>query len=329
MRRRDFIASLGAAGACAPVWPVAAQALEPAMPVIGFLNGVSAAGYELYVTEFLRGLGEEGFIDGRNVAIEYRWAERRFERLPALATDLVSRRVAVIVAAGTPDAAMAAKSATSSIPIVFIVGDDPVGMGLVASYNRPGGNATGIVALSGEIAAKRLSLLRELLPETRIVGYLNNQFAVTNLEVGSLQSAARALGLALHEVDVASEKEFGAAFAAIDRLRVGALFVSADTLFLNQRERVAALAAQSRIPAIYAWRDSAVAGGLISYGSNPLYFYYQIGIYAGRILNGAKPADLPVIQPTKFELVLNLKTAKALGLTIPPNLLAIADEVIE
>ena len=320
MKRREFIA--GIAGAAA--WPVVARAQQTSLPVVGFLNSVSPAGYETYIKAFLRGLGSERFVAGRNVTIEYRWADQHIERLPSLVADLISRKVAVIAAGGSPSAAVAAKAATSTIPIVFTVAADPISLGLVASYNRPGGNATGAAAMIGELAGKRLSLLRELVPQARTFAYLRSVTELVEVSV-----TARGLGLELHEVAVTSESQFEDAFEAIKQMSADALYVSASTLFLNRRERVAELVAQASIPAIYGYRDFVLAGGLVSYGSSPLDFYRQMGVYVGRILKGVAPADLPVVQPTKFEFAINLKTAKALGLTVPETLLATADEVIE
>jgi putative tryptophan/tyrosine transport system substrate-binding protein len=322
MRRREFMT--GAVGAAA--WPLAARAQQSTLPVIGFLNGVSATGYEHYVEAFLRGLGQEGFVPDRNVKIEYRWAERHFERLPALAAELVSRRVAVIVAGGSSRAALAAKAATSTIPIVFHVGDDPIGIGLVSSYNRPGGNATGTAAMIGELAGKRLSLLRQLVPRAKTFVYVRSAAIA---ERAFVLSAAREQELNLREVVINSEDQLRDGFAHINDSHADALYVSGGTLFLSRREFVTSLVAEMRIPASYDYRDFVLAGGLFSYGSNPLDFYRQVGIYTGRVLKGDNPNQLPVVQPTKFQLVINLKTAKTLGLTIPEPLLATADEVIE
>jgi putative ABC transport system substrate-binding protein len=325
MRRREFIAGLGST----VVWPVAARAQQPAMPVIGYLSTASADDDYKYITAtFLQSLKEIGYVEGQNVAIEYRWAENQYDRLPALAADLVRRRVAVIVAAG--DAAQAAKAATTTIPIVFVTGADPIGQGLVASLNRPGANVTGAASLTSELLPKRLQLLRELIPNAALFGVLvDPAVPATQSNVTVLQAAARTLGLHVVVVSARTDNDLEPAFASFSQQHVGAVLVGNSTFFNRRAERLAALAARHALPAIYPWREYALAGGLVSYGSSIGYLYHQAGIFAGRIIKGDKPADLPVQQITKIDLVINLKTAKALGLTIPETLLATADEVIQ
>jgi putative ABC transport system substrate-binding protein len=323
MRRREFIAGLGSAAA----WPAVAQAQQPAMPVIGFLSSQSAD--KIVTITFLQSLKETGYIEGQNVVVEYRWAENRFDRLPALAADLVRRRVAVIVAGG-PEPALAAKAATTTIPIVFAVAGDPVALGLVASLNRPGANLTGSANLSTELAPKQLQLLRELMPNVALFGALvDPAFLGTPSIITDLQAAARTLGLQLVVANARTDGDLEMAFATYSQRRVGAVLVGNSSFFSRRMEQLAALAARHALPAIYPFREYALAGGLISYGSSFGYFYRQTGVYAGRILKGEKPADLPVDRATKIELVINMKTAKALGLTIPETLLATADEVIQ
>ncbi len=325
MRRRQFIALLGTAVA----WPLAARAQQPAVPVIGFLNPGSLETTR-NVAALHRGLSETGYFEGRNLAIEYRWAEDRLDRLPALAADLVRRQVAVIVAWPTP-AALAAKAATKSIPIVFATGADPVEIGLVASLNRPGGNLTGMSNLDAAVVAKRLALLHELMPTATSIAYLVNpsNAVFAEAETRELEDAARTLGVRLLILKASDPSEFEAAFATLVLERAGGLVVGSDSLFSRHSDQLVALAARHRVPAMYAYRETTAAGGLMSYGTDFPDAYRKVGLYTGRILKGDKPADLPVQQPTKFELVINLKTAKALGLSIPETLLATADEVIQ
>jgi putative tryptophan/tyrosine transport system substrate-binding protein len=325
MRRRQFIAGLGSAAA----WPVVARAQQSAKPVIGFLSPQSADNSKNFTVQFLRGLKETGYVEGQNVAIEYRWAENRYDRLPALAADLVRRRVAVIVAAGET-AALPAKAATTTIPIVFVTGGDPVALGLVASLNRPGGNLTGIAGLTVELAPKQLQLLRQLTPDAAVFGVLADPaFPPIQSIITDLQAAARMLGMQLVIASARTDGDLETAFATFSQQRVGAVLVANGALFSRRMEQLAALAARHALPAIFQFREYALAGGLMSYGSSLDYANHQVGIYTGRILKGEKPADLPVEQSTKLGLVINLKTAKALGLTIPETLLATADEVIQ
>jgi putative tryptophan/tyrosine transport system substrate-binding protein len=325
MIRRDFITLLGGAAA----WPVTARAQQPAMPVIGFLASSSPVPYSRFLAAFQQGLSETGYIAGQNVAIEYRWAEGRYDRLPALAADLVRRQVAVIVTGGGP-AAPAAKGATTTIPIVFQIGVDPVEVGLVPSLNRPGGNLTGVTILGIELGPKRLELLHQLIPTAPAVGALVNPTR-PNAETESkdLQAAAGKLGLQLHILHAGTERNFDTVFATVDQLRIGGLVIGGDPLFNSQTEQLAALTIRHGVPAIFQFREFAAAGGLLSYGASFTDSFRQVGLYAGRVLKGEKPADLPVQQSTKVELVINLKTAMALGITVPLSLLALADEVIE
>jgi len=325
MNRRELIALVGGA---AVMWPLAARA-QRQMPVIGYLGTGSPESDVNRLTGLKAGLSEAGYAEGRNVAIQYRWAEDQYDRLPGLADDLVSRQVAAIVVVGTPSA-LAAKAATSTIPIVFNVSVDPVQFGLVAALNRPGGNVTGVVVLNVAVMAKRAELLHELVPNTGLVAMLANPTnPATEPETREVRAATQSLGLQLQVANASKETDIEAAFASLVQQRAGALVVSADTLFTNHHERIVALAAHNGMPAIYAYRQYPAAGGLVSYGSNLSESYRPVGVYVGKILKGAKPADLPVQQVTKLELVINMKTAKTLGLTVPLSLLGRADEVIE
>ena len=327
MKRREFITLLGGAAAG---WPLAARAQQPTMPVIGFLETVSPSFGTRILAPFRQGLGDAGYVEGQNVAIEYRWAEGRYDRLPELAADLVRRQVNVIVSTSTP-ASLAAKAATTELPLVFGVGDDPVKLGLVASLNRPGGNATGVNFFLGELAAKRLGLLRELAPAaTRIAVLVNPTDAVrTESNLKEVDTAARAIGLQVHIVNASTIAEIDAAFATLVRERLDAIFVVPDSFFNSRRVQLANLAARFALPSAFGQREYCEVGGLMSYGTNLADARRQIGSYAGRILKGAKPPDLPVDRATTYELVINLKTAKALGLEVPAALLARADEIIE
>lgn len=328
MRRREFITLSGGAAAS---WPLGARAQQSAMPVIGFLGAASPGVYADRLSAFRRGLQEQGYVEGQNVAIEYRWAEGEIGRLPALATELVRRQVAVIAAGGGTPAALAAKASTATIPVVFAVAVDPVAAGFVASLNRPGGNLTGVTDLNVEIGPKRLALLHELVPSATIIGLLVNP---SNPAIGepysrAVQAAARTLGLQLHVLHASTEGEIDAIFANLAQLRAGALVVAPDVFFYSRAEQIAALTVRHAMPAIFQSPVFTAAGGLMSYGGDEGEYYRQLGIYTARILKGEKPADLPVQQASKVELIINLKTARALGITVPQSLLTTADEVIE
>ena len=327
MRRREFI---GLVGGVAASWPLATRAQQPAMPVVGFLDSRSPDGMTDRLRAFREGLKDSGYVERENVAIEYRWAENRLDRLPGLAAELVHRQVAVMAATST-DAAFAAKAASTTTPIVFLVGQDPVQSGLVASLARPGGNLTGINIFSGELTAKRLELLRELVPAVTRVAVLVNPADATSTEttLRDLEPAARAMGLKIQVLNASTSREINTAFATFVRERPDAIFVGTDPFLISRRVQLAQLATLHRVPATYPLREFVEIGGLMSYGTNIADAFRQIGVYAGRILKGAKPADLPVVQSTKFELVINAETARMLGLAVPPSLLAIADEVIE
>jgi putative ABC transport system substrate-binding protein len=327
MRRREFITLLGGAAAS---WPLAARAQQPALPVVGFVRDGSAASSARFVDAFRKGLGETGYVEGQNVTVEYHWLEGQYDRLPALLADLVHRQVAVIATAGTLPS-LAAKAATSTIPIVFGVGDDPVRLGLVASLPRPGGNATGVNFFANEVTAKRLRLLHDLVPKAVRIAVLVNpeNAAVSEITIQNVQEAAPTLGLQIRILRASTIGEIDAAFAGFARERPDALFVAGDALFVSQRAQLAALTARDRIPAAYSVREHVAGGGLMSYGGDLAETIRQVGIYTGSILRGAKVAELPVLQSTKFDFVINLKTARALGLEVPSTLLLIADEVIE
>jgi putative ABC transport system substrate-binding protein len=327
MRRREFIGLIGGAAAA---WPFAAHAQQAGMPVIGFMSSRSPEDSMYLLAAFRQGLGDTGFIEGQNVAIEFRWAQGQYQRLPVFAADLVSRRVVVFTAVGGETSALAAKQATSTIPIVF-VSTDPVKSGLVESYNRPGGNATGSFLATTEMEPKRLGLLHELVPGVPLIGaLLNPSVPEAARQLSELEQAARAIGRRLFIAKASDDEGLNAAFSLLLLQQgIGALLVAADAYFDTRRDRIIAFAAQNRLPAVYHFREYAFAGGLVSYGPSVTDAYRQVGIYTGRILKGEKPADLPVVQPTKFDFVINMKTAKVLGLEIPPTMLARADEVIE
>jgi putative ABC transport system substrate-binding protein len=330
MKRRDFIAALGGAAASSCLWPLAARAQQTAkLPVVGFFHSEGEDASAFRVAAFRQGLNEAGYIEGGNVAVDYRWGEGRSERLPAIAAELIDRKVAVICA-GDVLTARAARAVAGNTPIVFLTASDPVEDGLVASFNQPGGNATGIRIFSAGLVGKRLQLLHDLLPAAAAVGFLMNPSNPTAAtQVKDVQAAAVATGLRVHVVAASDKREFDTAFATLAQQKVDALLVGADPRFNSQREQLIFLAARDRLPAVYEWRESAVAGGLMSYGTSLTDAFRNLGVYAGRILRGAKPSELPVMQQTRFELVINIKTAKTLGLTVPPTLLAQADEVIE
>jgi putative tryptophan/tyrosine transport system substrate-binding protein len=326
MRRREFVLFAGSVVA----WPLAARAQQPAMPVIGFLHSASPDSYVSQMNTFRQSLKEVGYTEGQNVAIEYRWAKDQIARLPILAAELVQHQPSVIVAGGSPASALAAKSATTTIPIVFMNAADPVAIGLVTSFNRPGGNVTGATLLSAELVSKRLGILRDLLPSMMKVAVLVNPTRPgVEAQRAQVQSAAQALGLALHVLNASSERDFDAVFRAMVSQQDGALVVTPDALFLDRRVEIADLATRHKIPTMYELRNYVDAGGLISYGASPLEMYRKGAALVGQILLGKKPADLPVLQPTKFELVINLKTAKALGIEVPNSMQLLADEVIE
>jgi putative ABC transport system substrate-binding protein len=328
MTRREFIALLGSG---VTAWPVAARAQQPATPVIGYLGSQSPEEFAGRLRAFRQGLSETGYVEGMNVDIEYRWAENQYDRFPALLADLVRSKVTVIAAVtGTPPA-LAAKAATTTIPIVFATAGDPVALGLVASLNRPGGNLTGVATLTVELGPKQLEMLRELVPTATIIALLVNPTNPTNAETLSrdLQAAARTLGLQLHVLHASTERDFDPVFASLPRLRAGALVIGSDPFFNGRSQQLAALALRHAMPTMFPFREYAIAGGLMSYGNSFADAHRQVGAYTGRILKGEKPADMPIQQSVKVELVINLKTAKALGLDVPPALLARADEVIE
>ena len=326
MKRRDFIKVVGVAAA----WPLAARAQKPTMPVIGFLHIASANPMAHLVAAFRQGLKEAGAVEGQNVTIEFHWAEDHYDRLPALASDLVQKKVALIVTGGGEKPALAAEAATTTIPIVFNIGNDPVKAGLVASIGRPGGNATGVNILTAELEAKRLGLLHDLLPKTAVVAHLvNPKYPPTEAIIRNVEAAAHKIGRTILLLKAGNEDEIDSAFATMSQKRIGGLLVAADPFFNARREQIVLWTVRYGLPAAYEQREFVLAGGLMSYGTSITSAYRQMGIYAGRILKGEKPADLPVVQSAKFELVINLKTAKALGLSLPSGLLSIADEVID
>jgi putative ABC transport system substrate-binding protein len=332
MRRREFIAFVGST---AVAWPLPARAEQSTVPLIGFLNAASPQPFANYVAGFRAGLKETGYVDGRNVAIEFRWAEGHYDRLPEMAADLVRRKVVVLAATGGAPSITAAKAATTTIPIVFTIGSDPVQLGFVSSLSRPGGNITGVNLFVTAMESKRLGLLRALIPGVQLIAVLLNpnrqNYARQNFarQKTDVEEAAHAIDQQIHFLSASNESEIDAAFATAAELRAGAMLVAGDPFFNSQRDKIIALAARHAIPAIYEQREHALAGGLMSYGTNLSEGYRQAGVYAGRILKGEKPGDLPVVQSSKFEFIINLKTAKALGIEVPPNLSAEADEIIE
>jgi putative tryptophan/tyrosine transport system substrate-binding protein len=326
MQRRDFLGFLGGA---AVTWPLAVRAQQPAATVIGFLSSASSDAFAPYVAAFRAGLAETGHVEGSSLIIEFRWADGQYARLPALADELVRREVSLIVASGGIVSAQAAKAATASIPIVFNSGFDPVALGLVSSFNKPDGNLTGVSILVGELSAKRIDILRQLAPAVEIALLVNPNNPNVSVELDDARAAAKLIGQSIHVLNASSERDLDDLAAGFARERPGALLVSSDPFFVALRSRLIGLAKQYAIPAMYGERQFVFDGGLLSYGASIADAYRQVGIYAGKILSGAKPADLPILRPTKFELVINLKTAKALGLTVPPALLALADEVVE
>lgn len=327
MKRREFITLLGGAAAS---WPLIALAQQPSMPVIGFLSARSPAEAASVLGAFRQGLGETGYFEGKNVIIEYRWAEGRYDRLPALAAELIGRQVAVIAATGGEPSPLAAQAATRTIPIIFTLGGDPVEAGLVDSFNRPGGNLTGTTIMGVELGPKLLNILRQLIPSTTTIAILvNPAFQLTSAEVRNVQDAAHTVGIRVSVLNASTEAEIDTAFTTIVQQKTDALIVGTDPFLLGQRDQLVRLAARHTVPTIYFLREFVESGGLLSYGPSIANGYRQAGVYTGRILSGAKPAELPVLRPTTFQLVINLKTARALGLTIPANVLAIADEVIE
>ena len=327
MQRREFITLLGGAAAA---WPVTARAQQPAMPAIGFLSSRSANDSARAVDAFRQGLAVKGYVEGRNAEIEFRWADGQFDRLPALASDLVQRSVAVLVAVGGAQTATIAKATTSTIPIIFGIGEDPVKEGLVPNLNRPGGNMTGATFSTALLGAKRLGILRDLVPSAKVIALLVNQSSSQGQgQKQDIEKAAREVGQGLVILDGSSDQEIDASYTSLAKQNVGALIVGADPFFDPRRDRMIALSARYAVPTIYQFREFVLAGGLVSYGASITDYYRQIGVYVGRVLKGESPADLPVMLPTKFELSINLKTAKALGLAIPSGLLAIVDEVIE
>jgi putative tryptophan/tyrosine transport system substrate-binding protein len=326
MNRRDFITLLGGAAA----WPLAARAQQPALPVVGYLHTGSSEAFAPLVSAFRKGLGEVGYVEGRSVALEFRFANNQAERLPELAADLVHRQAGVIVAAGNPDAALVVKAATATVPIVFVSGIDPVRVGLVASLNRPGGNVTGITSLSADLSGKRLGLLQAAAPEARRIAVLVDAASpYRDAIVSDIRAAASAIGLQIELLDVGNNRDLEAAFAGLQQKQIAALMISADAMFISRRVELALLAAKHSVTAIYPFRENAEAGGLMSYGPDTPEINRLGGIYAGRILSGEKPANLPVMQASKFELVINLQAARVMGIEVPGSLLALADEVIE